>query len=50
MRNLAILAALVVGTALGLAGCRTTDKAPDCRSSDCVPVNSPEHYPQESRP
>lgn len=44
MRNPLLFAALL-GTALGLCGCRTVDKAPGCEGK-YVPVNGTEHYRQ----
>lgn len=40
---------VLIGTALGLSGCKSTPKAPKCRG-EYVPVNGAEHYPQEKKP
>lgn len=44
----AVIGAVLLCAALGLGGCRSTGKAPECRGS-YVPVNSAEHYRQEER-
>jgi len=45
----AVVAAVLLCAALGLAGCRTADKAPECKG-EYVPVNGAEHYRQEESP
>lgn len=45
----AVIGVVLLCAALGLAGCRSTGKAPTCKGQ-YVPVNSAEHYRQEGRP
>lgn len=44
-----LILVVLIGTALGLAGCSSVPKAPKCKGQ-YVPVNSAEHYPQETKP
>lgn len=45
----AVVAAALLCAALGAAGCRTADRAPDCKG-EYVPVNGAEHDRQEEGP